>query len=107
MLPLVSKTKPIEIGASSLEKLRDLLLDFVFEQPEVLLFETRDEPVQRIGHRNVNQHQRFVTRISTDRASGAAASRGRTRSLGRCSPPVSGDFCSVDFCSVCPAERDS
>ena len=50
MLPLVSKTSPIEMGASSLEKLRDLLFDFVFEKAEMFFFETSHKPVQRIRH---------------------------------------------------------
>ncbi len=60
MLPLVSKTSPIEIGASSLEKSVMLLLDFVFEKPEMLLLEPCDKAVQRIGHRDIDQHQRPV-----------------------------------------------
>src|ERR1022692_3110498 len=84
MLPLQSKTMPTDKGASSLEnceiccsvlsssddaqrqgsilagELRDLLLGLVLEEAEVLLFQPRDKPVERIGDGDRDQHQRGI-----------------------------------------------
>ena len=78
MLPLVSKTIPIESGASSLPNDTIFCSDLVFENLERILLETGHKPVQRIGHRDRNQHH---VRVDPD-IGAAAAARGSFRGLG-------------------------
>ncbi len=60
MLPLMSKITPIETGASSLEKCRDLLLVLAFKELEVLFVEAGDQAVHGIRNRDRHQNQVHV-----------------------------------------------
>jgi hypothetical protein len=72
MLPLVSKTMPIESGASSLPN-ETISARFVFEKLEGVLIESGDEAVQRIGDGDGNQHD---VRIDADIGLGHGARLG-------------------------------
>ena len=56
MLPLVSKTMPMESGASSLREISSPSARLCLRKHGIFLIETGDEAVQRIGdgHRNLN-----------------------------------------------------
>jgi hypothetical protein len=48
---------PIETGASSLENVLIVCWTVVLVEEEVVLVEPRDQPVERIGHRERHQHE--------------------------------------------------
>jgi hypothetical protein len=60
MLPLRSRMTPMEIGTSSDEKVHNFLFDVVFEDSEVVDFETRDEPVVRVRYGDLDECQLHI-----------------------------------------------
>src|SRR6266849_10378085 len=56
MLPLLSMTKPMLRYVFTLEN-RELLLDFVFENAEIILLEAVREAPTIVDHRGVQHHQ--------------------------------------------------
>jgi hypothetical protein len=77
MLPLMSKTRPTDRGASSLAKTASSLLDLVLEEPEVLLFQPRHDLIERRRHRDGISTSSLSTRILGGRTPVILAGRAR------------------------------